>query len=247
MDSEGIRPDALRAACRDGRAKALYCQPVLQNPTGRTVTPRRRDELAQIVGRSKLVVVEDDTYGFLAPAAPRLAAVLPDAVWLTGTSKSLLPALRVGFLRAPAALLPRLEAAIGATVFFAPTLAAEAVARWLEDGTYERVVGWKRGEIVARRAIADRALAGFVSPAAPTSPHLFLDLPKAWTTAELCTAAERRGVLVTPAEAFAVALPPPSAVRLCLGPPATRGALEAALTRLAAVLSELPSPAHVVA
>ena len=247
MDHEGIRPDALRRACAKRDAKALYCLPVLQNPTTAVMSARRRDEIAKVARAAGLLVVEDDTYGFLLPAASRLASVLPDAIWLTGVSKSLLPALRLGFVRAPEALVPRLEAAIGATVYLASPFLAETTARWLEEGLAERVMRWKREEVAARQKIALRALAGLELRTHEMSPHLWLMLPPAWSTGETVAAAARRGVLVTPAEAFAVERDAPHAVRLCLGPPASRAALESALTRLAALLRQSPTPADVVA
>jgi DNA-binding transcriptional MocR family regulator len=247
MDAEGLRPDALRAALAEGGARALYAIPVLQNPTAAVMGRERRDEVAEIARGAGLLVVEDDSYGFLLPEAPRLAEVLPEAVWLTGTSKALLPALRVGFLRAPAELVPRLEAAIGASIYLASPLLAEVVAEWVDDGTAARVVGWKREEVAARREIADRVLAGFELGAHPRSPHLWLRLPEPWQASEAVEAAERQGVLVTPAEAFSIERDAPRAVRACLGPPAARDHLEAALGKLAVLYSEPPVPPAIVA
>src|SRR5262245_37828998 len=39
MDEEGIRPDALRAACKEHRPKAVYLIPTLHNPTTATLGP----------------------------------------------------------------------------------------------------------------------------------------------------------------------------------------------------------------
>jgi DNA-binding transcriptional MocR family regulator len=246
-DDQGLRPDSLRAACADDRARALYCMPVLQNPTAAVMSAGRRDEIAEIARRAGVQVVEDDTYGFLLPDAPRLASVLPDAVWITGTSKSLLPALRVGFLRAPAELVPHLEAAIGATIYLVSPLLAGLVADWIEDGTAARVAQWKREEIEARQHEAARALAGFAVRSHPRSPHLWLELPPRWTARALAAASAERGVLVTPGEAFAAGAGTPGAARVCLGPPATRSALAEALARLTEVLRGSPPPAGVVA
>ena len=45
MDEEGIRPDALEAACATTEAKALYCMPTLQNPTAVVMSEKRRQEI----------------------------------------------------------------------------------------------------------------------------------------------------------------------------------------------------------
>jgi DNA-binding transcriptional regulator YhcF (GntR family) len=48
MDAEGLRPDALDAACRTGRARVLYCMPRLQNPTSAIMSERRRRQIAAV-------------------------------------------------------------------------------------------------------------------------------------------------------------------------------------------------------
>jgi DNA-binding transcriptional MocR family regulator len=247
MDREGLLPDDLATACREGGAKALYCMPVLQNPTTAVMSERRCGDLAEIAAEAGLPVIEDDSYGFLLPRAPRLGALLPDSYWLTGTSKSLLPSLRVGFVRAPALAVGRLEATIGATLHVASPLVAETVARWVEDGTYERVREWKCQENAARQRLARRALAGLAYTADPFAPHGWLALPEPWTAAEAVARAAARGVQVTAAEAFAVGGVAPRAVRVCLGPVQERATLERALAALAAMLRERPDPGRIVA
>ena len=48
MDEEGIRPDALEAACATTEAKALYCMPTLQNPTSAVMSDERRKQIAAV-------------------------------------------------------------------------------------------------------------------------------------------------------------------------------------------------------
>jgi DNA-binding transcriptional MocR family regulator len=247
MDREGIVPDALAAACEEGGAKALYCMPVNQNPTTAVMSAARCRAVAEIATREGIAVVEDDSYGFLVPGAPRLAAFLAGAYWITGTSKCLLPALRIGFLSAPAAMAARLEAAISATAYLASPLLAEAVARWVDDGTLERVQAWKREEVAARQEIAARVLQGLPYRAHPASPHGWLELPEPWTTSDAVAGAAARGVQLTPAAAFAVGRDVPHAVRVCVGPVRARATLEAALAALAAMLRASPDPGRVVA
>src|SRR3984957_18846697 len=58
MDEEGLRPDALERALKSTGAKVLYTMPTVQNPTSRTMGSGRREEIARIVRRHKLWVVE---------------------------------------------------------------------------------------------------------------------------------------------------------------------------------------------
>ncbi len=157
MDEEGIRADALEAACATTDAKALYCMPTLQNPTAVVMSERRRQEIAAIAESYGLAVVEDDSYGFLLPEVKPLGAYVTtkkNFYYLTGTSKSLAPGLRIGYLLSPAEMVDRLAAAISATTFIASPVTAEIVTAWLENGTADQVMDWKRGEVRNRQKLA---------------------------------------------------------------------------------------------
>ena len=101
MDAEGLRPDALDAACRTGRSRVLYCMPRLQNPTSAVMSERRRRQIAALVTKYRLLVVEDDTYGFQSPERAPLMTLIPDrTIFLTSMSKSLFPGMRLEIGRA---------------------------------------------------------------------------------------------------------------------------------------------------
>ncbi|MFF3678944.1 PLP-dependent aminotransferase family protein [Streptomyces sp. NPDC002120] len=109
-DGEGIIPEALADLVARERPKLLYTVPTFQNPTGRTLPAPRRAEVARIAARLGLWLVEDDPYGDLryeGSDVPWLAAHpgAEDRTALIGSfSKIMAPGLRLGWLRAPAAL-----------------------------------------------------------------------------------------------------------------------------------------------
>lgn len=256
MDENGLLPDALDAACRAGKPRALYCLPTLQNPTTSVMPEGRRREVAAVAREHGLLVVEDDVHGHLPERAPRpLSALLPEqAVYLTGTSKSLAPGLRVGFIVAPSALVTRLAAAIRGTTWMAAPLMAEIAARWIEDGTADTVLARKRKEAAARQALAARALAGTRFAAHPAAYHLWLHLPEPWQADAFAATARAQGVVVTPAAAFAAGPGPahargrrasatPEAVRVCLGAARDRDELVTGLAVLRRLLQAEPEPA----
>lgn len=236
-DAEGLQPDALRAACERHRPAALYCMPTLQNPTAAVMSDGRRREIADAVNRAGLVVVEDDSYGYLQPEPVRLTALCERGFYVAGTSKSLLPSLRVAFLYAPADVLDRVGEKIAATTYLASPILVEVVSRWIDDGTAEKVMSWKREEVQARQETAGRILAGWEYEAHPRSPHGWLHLPEPWSTREFARRAAERGVRVTPADVFAANRNNvPHAVRVCVGPARSRALLERGLEALAATL-----------
>lgn len=159
IDGEGLRPDAFEAACRKGDAKALYCVPTYQNPTSAVMGEPRRAEIAAIAREYGVTVVEDDVYGFLHENRPKpLATFLPEtAFYISSTSKSMMPALRLGFVVCPEGQAEAIAETIRTTTWMANPLAAEVVTRWVADGTADVLADEHRAEFEgqARHGRAD--------------------------------------------------------------------------------------------
>jgi DNA-binding transcriptional MocR family regulator len=239
MDAEGLRPDALDAACRTTRARVLYCMPRLQNPTSAVMSDRRRRQVAAVAEKYRLVVIEDDVYGFLTAERAPLARLIPArTVFVTSLSKSLFPGLRLGCVVAPPAILESVTAAVHASMIMTSPIAADLLCGWLEDGTAARIVEWKRREVAARQAMAKRLLDGERLLTSISSPHIWLHLPGRWSSDAFVAQARARGVIVNGSDQFAVGTHQPPGVRLCIGNPRTRAGLEDALTRVASALHD---------
>jgi DNA-binding transcriptional MocR family regulator len=113
-DGEGMLPDALRAAAKQQRLKAVYLVPSFGNPTGALMGEARRVELLKVAAEIGAVLIEDDPYRHLAfdgtlvpPTMHRLNTqhgLGAELVYLTSFSKTIAPALRVGALLAPPAV-----------------------------------------------------------------------------------------------------------------------------------------------
>jgi DNA-binding transcriptional MocR family regulator len=237
IDGEGLRPEALEAACRSSRARVLYCMPRLHNPTSSVMSDKRRRQIAAVAEKHRLIVVEDDTYGFLSHERTPLATVIPHrTVFVTSLSKSLFPGMRLGCAVAPAPLVEPITAAVWATMIMTSPIGADLLSGWIEDGTAARIADWKRHEVSARQAMARRLLQGERYQTQATSPHLWLELPPRWTSEAFAAQARARGVIVNASTEFSCGEQQPRAVRLCLGTPRTRAGLEQALTRVAETL-----------
>lgn len=239
MDAEGLRPEALDAACRTSRSRLLYCMPRLQNPTSAVMSDRRRRQIAAVAEKHRLTIIEDDVYGFLTPDRAPLARLLPArTLFVTSLSKSLFPGLRLGCVVAPPDVLDRVTAAVHASIIMTSPIGADLLCGWLEDGTAARIVEWKRREVAARQAMARRLLQGERLMTSPSSPHIWLHLPPRWSSETFVAQARARGVILNGADQFTVGARQPQGVRLCIGNPRTRAGLEDALTRIASALHD---------
>lgn len=216
---QGPDLDALEALCRRRRVRAVYAMPTLHNPLGWVISTSRRKQLAALVRRHGLMLIEDAAYAFLAPDPPvPLAALAPEAtIYVSGFSKSVATGLRVGFVAAPAAWVPKLERAIRATTWSTPGVMTSIALGWLADGTVSRLEDEKRRDAEARQVIATEALPGLRLIRHPSSYFMWLPLPEEVRADRTAMALIKGGVSVSTAEPFSTGPQVPHALRLALG------------------------------
>lgn len=105
MDEDGVLPEAVEECLKSGPVRFIYIIPTFQNPTGRTLSLKRREEIADLIRRYDALVIEDDPYcdlRFEGEGLPALKSLAPDNVIYIGSfSKILSPGLRLGFYLAP--------------------------------------------------------------------------------------------------------------------------------------------------
>jgi DNA-binding transcriptional MocR family regulator len=216
---QGPDLDALERLCTQRRVRAVYTMPTLHNPLGWVMSASRRRRLAAIARRHGLLVIEDAAYAFLADdPPPPLATLAPETtVYVSGLSKSVATGLRVGFVVAPEAWVPKIERSIRATTWCNPGVTTAIACAWLEDGTVGRLESEKRHDAATRQAIAGDALAGLRCVRHPASYFVWLPLPEETRADRVAAALMRDGVSVSTAEPFAASQHVPHALRLALG------------------------------
>ncbi len=120
LDREGLRLDVLAAALddlksRNIRPKYIYTIPTVQNPTGTIMGEERRRELLRLAQAHAVPIFEDDCYADLiwdGRRPPALYAMSPQGgvIHIGSFSKSIAPALRVGYIVAGWDVLARMLA-----------------------------------------------------------------------------------------------------------------------------------------
>lgn len=246
-DADGMLPDAVDAACRASRPKALYCIPTIQNPTAATMPRARRHALAETAARHGLPIIEDDAYGLLpSEPLPALAALAPGLTYHIATlSKALSPALRVAYVVAPdPGEAARLAASLRANTLMASPLLTGLATAWIRGGTAHALLDAIRRECAARQRAAREALPAGSFDAHPEGLHLWLRLPPRRGRLEFVSRVRQQGLALVPSDAFTVeGAVPPDAVRVSLGAAPGLDRLRRALRRMAAALHEdAPAP-----
>jgi 2-aminoadipate transaminase len=120
LDGDGMRMDALASALADLRGrgvtpKYIYTIPTVQNPTGTIMPEKRRAELLQLAGQYGVPIFEDDCYADLIwngkrPPALHAMSKSGNVIHIGSFSKSIAPALRVGYIVAPWTVLSQMLA-----------------------------------------------------------------------------------------------------------------------------------------
>ncbi len=219
MDRGGITPESFETACCSHSARAVYLTPTIQTPTTATMDQDRRNAVAHIAEKYDLILIEDDVYGPLLPEpVPPISRLAPErTIYISSTSKCLAPGLRAAFLHAPPALVPSLIRAVQLSCWMPPPLMVEVAARWIADGTADKLKAAQHQEAKARQAMAADILCTHAIQADPSGFHVWLSLPSQWQTHEFCRAASDRGVKLAPGTLFAVdGRHDPGAVRISL-------------------------------
>src|SRR5437868_355109 len=120
LDDQGMRMDALAGALAELKGKGItpkyiYTIPTVQNPTGSILPEDRRTEMLRLSEQYGVPIFEDDCYADLIwdgkrPPAIYAMSKTSNVIHVGSFSKSIAPALRVGFIVAPWEMMSRMLA-----------------------------------------------------------------------------------------------------------------------------------------
>ena len=224
-DDDGPDVEAMAAAVQSTGvdARFFYLLPNFQNPTGGSISERRRAALAECAARIGLPLVEDNPYGdlwFECPPPPSLAARNPEGVAYLGSfSKVLAPGLRLGYVVAPRTLIPKLlqakQAADLHTPGFNQRVALEVVRNGFLDTHVPTIRALYRARRDAMRAALERHLPPGCRWSVPAGGMFFwVELPAGLDATALLPQAVDAGVAYVPGAAFYCEAPRAHTLRL---------------------------------
>jgi 2-aminoadipate transaminase len=246
----GIDVDAVEHVLRRFRPAFIYVNPEGHNPLSVSMSMEARSRLAAMASEYGVPIVEDDVYGFLryeGPDQPPMSALSRGHVFYVGSfSKTLAPALRVGWLIVPRELVPILSVLKESTDLDTGTLTQRALAAYLDRNDFAgHITRVCRAYRVRRDAMAAALRRHFGPRARWRSPthgvFIWLDLEGDVDGRLLLERAlDSARIAFVPSEAFAVPGGPQQRNGLRLNfSHCTPAAIRDGIARLAQVLDEV--------
>lgn len=216
LDSGGMRMDALEQALKDLSSKGIkpkyiYTIPTVQNPTATIMSAERRAELIRLAKAYDVPIFEDECYSDLiweGHRPPALYAMDDSArvIHVGSFSKSISPALRVGYVVAPWDVLSRMlavkrDAGSGA-------LEQMVLAEYCNTHFETHVTGLNKLLKTKLDALVEALGEHFGTAAEFEVPKggifLWVKLPAPVDTAELAKVAAQSGVAINPGPEWSI-------------------------------------------
>jgi len=231
VDAHGMQTDALastlQALQQEGKKPAyLYTIPTVHNPTGTILTSERRQQLLDLATEYEVPVFEDECYADLVWSGQRPTALYgmdqTSRVVHVGTfSKTIAPALRVGYIVAPWSLLGQLLAlkADAGSGALEQMLLAEYCSEHFDTHLSTLNVNLKAKLDTLTDAI-DREFGTSAEYSVPPGGiFLWVKLPDAVDTNRLAEAALAEGVAINPGAEWSLQSDSTQHLRLCFANP----------------------------
>ncbi len=212
-DDGGLIPAEVSTAKAAG-ARFLYALPNFQNPTGRTMSEARRQELVERCAAAGIPIIEDDPYGELRYKGTPQPSLLhlgrkagATVVRLGSFSKVLAPGLRLGYIVAPAAIIDKLVQIKQATDLHSPSVTQMAVYEAVKGGFLQQHLPTVRDLYKQQcQYMLDAMAQHFPDNVKWTRPEggmfLWVTLPEHMNSQDLLHKAIERNVAFVPGEPF---------------------------------------------
>jgi len=234
IESDGMKINALEEILKDLKSKDIkpryiYTIPTIQNPTGTIMSVKKRKALIDLSKKYEVPIFEDDCYADLIFDKERPPAIKSFdkegyVIYCGSFSKSIAPALRVGYLLADWHILSRIlpyktDAGSG-------SLEQMALAEFCK-ANFNSHINLLRAKLKDKSdAICNALDKYFGSSADFTKPNggifIWISLPETVDTSRLYELALKEGVAINPGSEWSINTSGKHKMRLCFGNPSTK-------------------------
>ena len=181
-DTDGMRPDELEKLCRKEGINGIFLMPNCANPTTCTIPEKRKDELAEVIARHGLILIEDDNTGIPQTGTVNYHSMfsrLPEqTIYICSSTMALCNGLRVAFAAFPENFREPLLNALYHLSIKTSSLDAEIMTELILSGKAARILEQKAELARERNRIFDRYFPEAVKPGSPAAFFRWLPVPK---------------------------------------------------------------------
>lgn len=165
MDDDGMVVDRIDSLVEAHHPRLVYVVPNFQNPSGISLSEKRRRILIEKAHKHSMPIIEDNPYGELRYSGkplPSIQSLGGEAVIELGTfSKIISPGLRIGWLAASKQIMGVLERVKQCTDLHTNTFAQYVIYEYIQDGALDRHIERLISSYRERRDAMLRALSEF--------------------------------------------------------------------------------------
>ncbi|MBR2425910.1 MAG: PLP-dependent aminotransferase family protein [Lentisphaeria bacterium] len=230
-DAEGMDAGELEKLCRKEEVNGIFLMPNCANPTTCTIPEKRKDELAEVIARYRLILMEDDNTGIPLHGETTYHSMfsrLPEqTIYICNSTMALCNGLRVAFAAFPETFRVPLLNALYHLNIKTSSLDAEIMTELILNGKAAKILEQKAELAKERNLIFDRYFPDAVKPGSPAAFFRWLPIPRL-TMDEMET--ERRllqeNVSVYCSYRFTVNRNPQNFMRIAISSPNTTADLE---------------------
>ncbi|WP_206458354.1 aminotransferase-like domain-containing protein [Anaerovorax sp. IOR16] len=212
MEEDGMRMDMLEDAIRKYKPKFIYTQPNFHNPTGITMSLKKRQTLLQLANTYNIPIIEEDyqqEFSYTEKILPSLYALDANKLVIYVYSYTLIfpYMMKIGYAVGPSDFIDMMGYALSVDETIVSGIGQYFLNEYIDSGEYDRHVKVVRSEYSARLnllcseldKIADKGIT-YQKPSGGLL--LWCTLPDDINERELCKLAEEKGVLVVPGWVF---------------------------------------------
>ncbi|MBQ9089114.1 MAG: PLP-dependent aminotransferase family protein [Lentisphaeria bacterium] len=230
-DAEGMDASELEAVCRKEDVSGIFLMPNCANPTTCTIPERRKDELAKVIARYKLILIEDDNTGIPLHSGKEYHSMfsrLPEqTIYICNSTMALCNGLRVAFAAFPEAFRVQLLNALFHLSIKTSSLDAEIMTELILNGKAAKILELKNDLARERNQTFDRFFPEAVIPGSPAAFFRWLPIPRMeMDEMDIERRLQQMGVNVYCSYRFTVNRNPHNFMRIAISSPHTTAELE---------------------
>ncbi|MEF2779499.1 PLP-dependent aminotransferase family protein [Acidaminococcus intestini] len=239
QENNEFTAEAIQYAYHNEGITGLYVMPDYQNPTTHSMPLSCRKMIARLARDLDLLVIEDGINCLLSPHIHQsIANMAPEqTIFLASLSKTLIPALRLAYIKAPKKYFKNLRNALYAIQLSPSALLMELASRMIVSEKFEGLLERRRQGLKIRNGIVDEILKGYDVRGTEECLHRWLILSEDMSGEQFEHLALEHGVYVYGSQRFAVGKDMPvHAARLGICVPSTYDELREGLKILRQLL-----------